>query len=86
MALVKYQVERRPIDDKGKVYRGLGGDNADYIKAGSFEVKGEPWVVHSTHFSLESALASAAPLATAIGSDNLRIVKVITGGTEFKLQ
>lgn len=50
------------------------------------EVIGEPWLVHSTHFSIESALDSAAPLAGAIGSENVRIVQVLSHTTTFKLQ
>lgn len=49
------------------------------------EVNGEPWLVHSTHFSIESALESAAPLAGAIGKENVRIVKVLSHTTLFKL-
>jgi len=135
MALVQYQVERRPISASGKVYRGLG--RGDYIttltnpenieqfsaptdlnpatanvitakfvpakvavpplsspgggttqpaKSHVQEQIGEPWLVHSTHFSVESALDSAAPLAGAIGSDNVRIVQVLSHTTNFKLQ
>lgn len=50
------------------------------------EVSGEPWLTHSTHYSVESALESAAPLAGAIGQDNVRIVKVISHTTLFKIQ
>lgn len=46
---------------------------------------GEPWLVHSTHFSVESATEGAATLANAIGAENVRIVKVITGALEFKI-
>jgi hypothetical protein len=49
------------------------------------EVNGEPWLVHSTHFSVESALESAAPLAGALGKENVRIVKVLSHTTQFKL-
>lgn len=50
------------------------------------EVSGEPWLVHSSHFSLESALESAAPLAGAIGAENVRIVKVLSHSTQFLLK
>jgi hypothetical protein len=50
------------------------------------EVNGEPWLVHSTHFSIDSALESAAPLAAAIGSENVRIIKVLSHTMEFKLK
>lgn len=49
------------------------------------EQNGEPWLVHSTHFSIDSALESAAPLAGAVGTDNVRIVKVLSHTTTFKL-
>lgn len=49
------------------------------------EIPGEPWLVHSTHSSIESALDSAAPLASAIGSDNVRIVQVLSHKMNFKL-
>lgn len=133
MALVQFQVERRPISANGKVYRGL--QSGDYIttlthpenitnftaatdlagtsnavpakfvpakvevpsitgtggsqapaKSHVQEQIGEPWLVHSTHFSVESALDSAAPLSGAIGSDNVRIVQVLSHTTNFKLQ
>lgn len=50
------------------------------------EVNGEPWLVHSTHFSIESALTSIAPLASAIGTENVRIVKVLSHAMELKLK
>lgn len=82
--MVKYQVERRPVDDTtGKVYRGLG--TGDYVQANGKDQQGEPWIVHSTHYSIDSAKNSAATLASAISSENVRIVKVITGSTVFKL-
>ena len=46
---------------------------------------GEPWLVHSTHHSVDSAIESAAPLASAIGAANVRIIKVLNHTTEFKL-
>lgn len=46
---------------------------------------GEPWLVHSTHFSVDSATESAAPLASAIGAENVRIVQVLSHKTFFKL-
>lgn len=49
------------------------------------EINGEPWIVHSTHFSVDSATESAAPLASAIGSENVRIVQVLSHKTFFKL-
>lgn len=50
------------------------------------ELSGEPWLVHSSHFSVDSALSSAAPLAGAIGAENVRIVKVLSHSTNFKLK
>lgn len=49
------------------------------------EQVGEPWLVFSSHHSADAAVASAAPLAAAIGADNVRIIKVISHTTEFKL-
>lgn len=141
---VKYQVERRPINASGKVYRGtrygdyitvltdssnsrIAGDmskggrpypsspstgvpSTSYTSLGESvrvygagqpvtelsnsdrptysniqELSGEPWLVHSTHFSIDSALESAAPLAGAIGAENVRIIKVLSHTTMFKL-
>lgn len=62
------------------------GDNKCEAKTHFREVTGEPWLVHSTHFSIESALESAAPLAAAIGAENVRIVQVLSHTTIFKLQ
>lgn len=49
------------------------------------EINGEPWIVHSTHFSVDSATESAAPLASAIGAENVRIIQVLSHKTVFKL-
>lgn len=49
------------------------------------EVSGEPWLVHSSHHAIDSAIESAAPLAGAIGAENVRIVKVLSHSTQFKL-
>lgn len=49
------------------------------------EVSGEPWLVHSSHHAIDSAIESAAPLAGAIGAENVRIVKVLSHSTNFKL-
>lgn len=49
------------------------------------EQVGEPWLVFSSHHSADAAVASAAPLAAAIGAANVRIIKVISHTTEFKL-
>jgi hypothetical protein len=56
------------------------------VKTHFREVVGEPWVVYSTHFSIESAIESAALIASALGAENVRIVKVITGAFQFKLK
>lgn len=55
------------------------------IRSHFVEVNGEPWVVHSTHFSVDSATESAAPLASAIGAENVRIIQVLSHKTVFKL-
>lgn len=49
------------------------------------EVSGEPWLVHSSHHAIDSAIESAAPLAGAIGAENVRIVKILSHSTQFKL-
>ena len=46
---------------------------------------GEPWLVYSSHHSIGAATESAAPLAAAIGAANVRIIKVLSHTTEFKL-
>ncbi len=46
---------------------------------------GEPWLVYSSHHSVDAAIAAAAPLAAAIGATNVRIIKVLSHTTEFKL-
>ena len=46
---------------------------------------GEPWLVFSSHHSVDAAIAAAAPLAAAIGANNVRIIKVLNHATEFKL-
>jgi hypothetical protein len=59
--------------------------SSNYVYSHVVEVTGEPWLVYSTHFSIESALDSAAPLASAVGKDNIRIVKVLNHNTQFTL-
>ena len=49
------------------------------------EQVGEPWLVFSSHHSVDAAIAAAAPLAAAIGAANVRIIKVLSHTTEFKL-
>lgn len=49
------------------------------------EQVGEPWLVFSTHHSIDSAIEAAAPLAAAIGATNVRIIKVLNHTTTFKL-
>lgn len=49
------------------------------------EQVGEPWLVFSSHHSMDAAIAAAAPLASAIGADNVRIIKVLSHKTEFKI-
>lgn len=50
------------------------------------ELSGEPWLVHSSHYSVDGALEAAAPLAAAIGADNIRIIKVLSHTTSFNLK
>lgn len=56
------------------------------LTSNMIELTGEPWIVHSTHFSIDSALSSVAPLASAVGSENVRIVKVLSHAMELKLK
>ena len=49
------------------------------------EQQGEPWLVYSQHHSLDAAIASAAPIAGAIGANNVRIIKVLSHAAQFKL-
>lgn len=60
---------------------GTNGEEYSHV----VEVSGEPWLVHSSHHAMDSALESAAPLAGSIGSENVRIVKVLSHTTVFKL-
>ncbi len=73
----------------GVTYVPVGEDvptPTQVVKSHMVELVGEPWLVVSTHFSIESALAAAAPVAGAIGADNVRIVQVLSHSTQFKLQ
>lgn len=42
------------------------------------QVDGEPWVLQSVHFSLEDAVESAKKVVSSVGSENLRIMQVIS--------
>lgn len=55
------------------------------IYSHAVEQVGEPWLVYSSHHSVDAAIAAAAPLAAAIGANNVRIIKVLNHATEFKL-
>ncbi|WP_422661758.1 hypothetical protein ACK8P5_25730 (plasmid) [Paenibacillus sp. EC2-1] len=78
------QAKYIPVGFTGPIPPLSTGSSAG-AKSHVVEVIGECWLVASTHFSVESATDAAASLANAIGAENVRIVKVITGRTEFKI-
>lgn len=49
------------------------------------KVDGEPWILHSVHFSLEEALAAAKPVVMTVGAENVRILKSIAHDVEIKV-
>lgn len=49
------------------------------------QVDGEPWILHSVHFSLEDAVDAAKPVASSVGSENLKILKTIAHENIIKL-
>lgn len=49
------------------------------------KVDGEPWILHSTHFSLKDAIDSAMKVVLEVGSENTRILKSIAHELDLKL-
>lgn len=46
---------------------------------------GEPWILHSVHFSVEDAIAASKPVVSAVGSENVKILKSIAHEVIVKL-
>jgi hypothetical protein len=53
--------------------------------ADAAQVDGEPWILHSTHFSVEDAVDAAKPVISAVGSENVKILKSIAHELIVKL-
>lgn len=49
------------------------------------KVDGEPWILHSTHFSVKDAVESAMKVVLEVGSENTRILKSIAHELDLKL-
>lgn len=56
-----------------------------FLEAKRGQVDGEPWILHSTHFSLEDAVSAAKPVVSAVGSENVKILKGIAHELVVKL-
>lgn len=73
---VQYMVLVRPVTPDGKVFRGLSA--ADQVSDGStYKFKGEPWLVFARGSSLPQVQESAQKAAASVGSENVKMVKVI---------
>ena len=81
-AAVPYYV---PMNVSPSTVPPVSASSGAEIYSDVIEQVGEPWLVFSTHHSVESAIEAAAPLASAIGAANVRIIKVLNHTTEFKL-
>lgn len=42
------------------------------------QVDGEPWILHSVHFSPEDAKESAVKAISTVGSENVRVLQVLS--------
>lgn len=49
------------------------------------KVDGEPWILHSVHFSIKDAIDSAMKVTLEVGSENTRILKSIAHELDLKL-
>lgn len=49
------------------------------------QVDGEPWILHSVHFSVDDAIAASKPVISAVGSENTRILQSIAHEIIVKL-
>jgi hypothetical protein len=45
--------------------------------ASTGKIDGEPWILHSSHFALEDAIAQSKSVISAVGSENVKILKSI---------
>lgn len=59
---------------------GTGPDATDLA-----QVDGEPWLLHSVHFSIDEAVKAALPVISTVGSENTRILQVIAHEVFVKL-
>ncbi len=44
---------------------------------GNYTVKGEPWIMHSVHFSQSDALHQLKLVVQSIGEENVKLVKIM---------
>lgn len=49
------------------------------------QVDGEPWVLHSVHFSVDEAVSAAKPVVSTVGSENVKILQSIAHEVVVKL-
>ena len=48
-----------------------------YIKDNYKKIEMSPWMIHSIHNSLESALQSARKIVSMIGMENVKLIKYV---------
>ena len=41
------------------------------------KIDGDPWILHSVHFSIDEAISSSKPVISSVGVENVRILKTI---------
>lgn len=51
----------------------------------SGQIDGEPWLLHSVHFSLDEAVKAAKPVVSQVGSENTKILKSVAHEMSVKL-
>lgn len=49
------------------------------------KVEGEPWLLHSIHFSIDDAVDAAMKVVLEVGSENTRILKSISHELSLRL-
>lgn len=52
--------------------------SAPMAEANRGQVDGEPWILHSVHFSVEDAKESAVKAISTVGSENVRVLQLLS--------
>lgn len=86
----QYMILIRPRDPGGNFLRGLTASDQVYAKNptnGTYvPIPGEPWIRFAVAYSLEDVRRLGGQAANAIGTENVKIVKVLPTDMTFEIQ